>query len=178
MQMARAPQLIAVEYSRFTISGSQRVVSSVTYMTSRPSDTAYFTALSVVSSRKSSVQFSVKRRMGLDPINVAASIFSPVRCTISAIGRMSFGWVRHAQLARIFILWPTISRAKASTCSTARGPAPGSPRSSELMPRVSIRWSIGIFSWMEGSRTEGDCKPSRKVSSLSKTCPTGRNEAG
>ena len=39
--------------------------------------------------------------------------------------------LRAAQFAVIFILWATISRASAVTCSTARGPAPGSPRSSE-----------------------------------------------
>ncbi len=48
MTMAFAPQLMAVVYSRLMVSGSQRVVSSVTYITSRPSDTAYFTAFSVV----------------------------------------------------------------------------------------------------------------------------------
>ena len=56
--MARAPHSIAVLYRRFTVSGSQRVVSSVTYITSRPMDRAYFTADSVVVSRKSSVQSS------------------------------------------------------------------------------------------------------------------------
>ena len=40
-------------------SGSQRVVSSVTYMASRPRETTNFTAFSVVWRRKSSVQFSV-----------------------------------------------------------------------------------------------------------------------
>ncbi len=56
---ALAPQLIAVVYMRWMVSGSQRVVSSVTYMTSSPCETAYFTACSVVFRRKSSVQFSV-----------------------------------------------------------------------------------------------------------------------
>src|ERR1035441_9844522 len=45
---ACAPQLFAAELSCFTVSGSQRVVSSVVYMTSRPSETAYLTAFSVV----------------------------------------------------------------------------------------------------------------------------------
>ena len=45
---ACAPQLMAAEFSCFTVSGSQRVVSSVVYMTSRPSETAYLTAFSVV----------------------------------------------------------------------------------------------------------------------------------
>src|SRR4029077_628228 len=65
IQIARAPQLIAVAYSFFTVSGSQRLVSSVTYMTSRPSETAYLTAFSVVWRRKSSVPPSAERRMGL-----------------------------------------------------------------------------------------------------------------
>ena len=45
---ACAPKLIAAELSCFTVSGSHRVVSSVTYITSRPSETAYLTAFSVV----------------------------------------------------------------------------------------------------------------------------------
>src|SRR5579862_3474551 len=101
--IARAPQLIAVEYRRLIIEGSQRLVSSVTYITSRPRDTANLIALSEVCSKKSSVQPSVYRRMGLEPMNVAASIFNPVRSEISAIGRMSFSWVRAAQFGRIFI---------------------------------------------------------------------------
>src|SRR5450631_2528900 len=100
MQIARAPQLIAVVYRRLTVSGSQRLVSSVTYMTSRPSETAYFTAFSVVWRRKSSVHPSVNLRIGLDPINVAASMRSPVFCTISAIGRMSFSCVRAGPRSR------------------------------------------------------------------------------
>jgi len=131
MQIARAPYAIAVAYNRFTVSGSHRLVSSVTYITSSPRETAYFTAFSVVCKRKSSVHPSVKRRIGLDPMNAATSMGSPVFCTISAIGRMSFSWVRAAQLARIFILCVIISRASAVTASTARAPAPGSPRSSE-----------------------------------------------
>ena len=59
--MQRAPHWIAVEFSCFTVSGSQRVVSSVTYMTSRPSDTGYLTAYSVVLWRKSGVQLTPKR---------------------------------------------------------------------------------------------------------------------
>src|ERR1700722_18135401 len=98
MQMARAPQLIAVVYRRFTVSGSQRLVSSVTYIESRPSETAYLIAFSVVSKRKSSVQFSVKRRIGLDPMKVAASMGSPVFWTISAIGGMSFSCGAGARL--------------------------------------------------------------------------------
>ena len=178
MQMARAPQSIAVAYRRFTVSGSQRLVSSVTNITSSPSDTAYFTAFSVVCKRKSSDHPSVKRRIGLEPIKVAASMGSPVVCTISAIGRMSFSWVRAAQLARIFIFCATISRASAVTASTARAPAPGSPRSRESIPSASMRWRISIFSGIDGSRTEGDCNPSRRLSSLSSTGPGGFSPGG
>ncbi len=178
MQTARAPQLMAVEYNRFTVSGSQRLVSSVTYMTSSPNETAYFTAFSVVCRRKSSVHPSVNLRIGLDPINVAASIGSPVFCTISATGRISFSCVRAAQLARIFILCATISRASAVTASTARGPAPGSPRSSESIPNASIKCRISIFSAIDGSRTDGDCSPSRNVSSLISTGPGGFSPGG
>ena len=57
--MERAPHSMAALYSRYTVCGSQREVSSVTYITSRPSERASFTASSVVRSRKSSVQSSV-----------------------------------------------------------------------------------------------------------------------
>src|SRR5882724_10162164 len=53
-------------------------------------------------------------------MKVAAWMFSPVRWTISAIGRMSFSWVRAAQLARIFSLLRTISWASASQSARAR----------------------------------------------------------
>ena len=49
--MARAPLRIAAVYSRSTVSGSVRMVSSVTYIGGKPSDTANFTAFSVVRSR-------------------------------------------------------------------------------------------------------------------------------
>src|SRR5258708_37332284 len=120
--MGGEPEVRAVAYRRFTVSGSQRLGSSLTYIESSPRETAYFTAFSVVVSRKSSVQFSVKRRIGLDPINVAASIGRPVFWTISAMGRMSFSCVRAAQLARIFSLLVTISCATAVTASTALDP--------------------------------------------------------
>jgi len=178
MQIARAPQPIAVAYKRLTVCGSHRLVSSVTYMTSSPSETAYLIAFSVVWRRKSSVQPSVNLRIGLDPMNVAASIGNPIFCTISAMGRMSFSCVRAAQLARIFILHARISRASAVTASTARAPAPGRPRSSESMPRASIKCRISHFSATEGSRTDGDCRPSRRLSSFNRTGPGGFNPGG
>ena len=94
--------------------------------------------------------------------NVAASMAMPTRWEISAIGRMSASTVRAAQLGRIFMRLVAISRANASVCFAARGPAPGRPIFSESMPRDSIRWRISIFSSMVGSWTEGFCRPSRR----------------
>jgi hypothetical protein len=47
MQIRAAPARIAVVNSRRSVSGSERVVSSVTYMTVKPCDTANVTASSV-----------------------------------------------------------------------------------------------------------------------------------
>ena len=91
---------------------------------------------------------------------------------------MSFSWVRAAQLGLIFSLARPISRARASQCATARGPAPGRPMSSMLMPTASIRCRISIFSSMEGSRTEGDCRPSRSDSSFSRHCARRHHRLG
>src|SRR3990172_8358416 len=63
--------------------------------------------------------------MGLEPMKVAHSMGRPTFCEISATGRMSFWWVRAAQLPRILSREFTISRASTSTCSHAAGPAPG-----------------------------------------------------
>src|SRR6266849_5337067 len=58
------------------------MVSSVTYMDGRPCSTANLTAFSVVRSRWSTVQSSTRRRIGLVPRNVAASMAMPARCAI------------------------------------------------------------------------------------------------
>ena len=49
------------------------------------------------------------------------------------------GRVRAAQFGRIFMRFVAISRASASTCSTARAPAPGSPIFTESIPNDSIK---------------------------------------
>ena len=67
----------------------------------------------------------------------------------------------------------TISRASRSTSPTTCGPAPGRPMSAVSMPSRSIRWRISIFCSMVGVRTDGDCSPSRSVSSSSRIGPGG-----
>ena len=47
--------------------------------------------------------------MGLDPMNMATAIGTPVFWTSSSIGRISFSWVRAAQLGRTFIFAEAIS---------------------------------------------------------------------
>src|SRR5208283_1425123 len=108
--------------------------------------------------------------MGLLPINMRASIGTPVSCETSAIGRISTIMVRAAQLGRMRIRWSEISRQSASTASRWRAPAPGSPTSAVSIPRFSMRWRISTFVTAGGSVTEGLCSPSRSVSSSSMTC--------
>jgi hypothetical protein len=144
-QMRLAPAEIAHEYSARSVSGLARVVSSVTYITSSPSLTANVMASSVVLSRKSSVQPSVNWRIGDEPMKVAHSIGTPVRCAISATGRMSLMCVRAAQLAFTASRAELISRASRSTSQATWGPAPGRPMSAVSMPSASIRWRILIF---------------------------------
>jgi hypothetical protein len=57
-QMRRAPARMAAPYSAFSVSGRARVVSSVTYMTGSPSETAKETASSEARSIRSIVQSS------------------------------------------------------------------------------------------------------------------------
>ena len=169
MQTRFAPARIAVEYSRRSVSGSARVVSSVTYMTGSPSPTANVIASSVSFSSWSSVQPSAYCRSGLEPMNVQHSIARPARCEISTIGLMSAITVRAAQLAWTCSRWSAISRASRSTSRTTCGPAPGRPMSAVSMPSRSIRCRIRSFSSIVGHRTDGDCSPSRSVSSSSIT---------
>ena len=82
---------------------------------------------------------------------------------------MSATVVRAAQLARTRSFASTISRASRSTSCTTCGPAPGRPMSAVSMPSRSIRWRISIFWPMVGVRTDGDCNPSRSVSSSRST---------
>ena len=144
-------------------------MSSVTYITWRPCFTANVTASRVCASIMSSVQFSAYWRMGEEPMNVHTSIGRPVLCETSTTGSMSRSMVRAAQFAAMDSFAETISCASRVTSRTTCGPAPGSPMSAVSMPNWSIRWRIRIFWSMSGVRTEGDCSPSRSVSSSSST---------
>ncbi len=103
-------------------------------------------------------------------MNVAASMPMPISWLMRTIGSMSRITVRAAQLGAIGSRWSAISRASARTWSTIRAPAPGRPRSAATMPSSAIRWSSRSLSSSEGSCTEGDCSPSRRVSSFRSTC--------
>ncbi len=103
------------------------------------------------------------------------SIGTPVRCWMSAIGLMSATIVRAAQLARIFSRRSPMARASRSTSRATRGPAPGRPMSAVSMPSASMCCRMSIFSSIVGVRTDGDCRPSRSVSSSS--IATGRGPA-
>ena len=74
-------------------------MSSVTYMTGRPSRTAKVMASSVSLRSWSMPHPSAYCRSGLEPMNAPHSIGMPTRCEISAIGLMSATSVRAAQLA-------------------------------------------------------------------------------
>jgi enoyl-CoA hydratase/carnithine racemase len=106
-------------------------------------------------------------RMGLINHVWPDADFDRPRCDTSMMGWMSARTVRAAQLGWMESRESTISRASASTSRTARGPAPGRPMSAEAIPSSAIRCSRRIFSSIEGSVTEGDCSPSRSVSSFS-----------
>jgi hypothetical protein len=123
------------------------------------------------------VQSSVYWRIGLDPMKVPTSIARPVRCAISTIGTISARTVRAAQLARTASFAFTISRAIRSTSRTTCGPAPGRPMSAVSMPSESMRCKICNFCSIVGVRTDGDCSPSRSVSSSSMTGTLGAGGA-
>jgi hypothetical protein len=120
-------------------------------------------------SRCSIVQSSAYSRIGLEPMKQQHSIGTPVRCWISAIGCTSATTVRAAQFALMRSLAVPISRARRSTSRTTCGPAPGRPMSAVSTPMPLRRWRISSFCSIEGARTDGDCSPSRSVSSSSIT---------
>ena len=158
-----APASIAVAYSARTCSGVARVVSSVTNMHGNPflvaKDTASFTRPSIFWKSQSSAYW----RIGDEPMKAHTSIGTPVRWTMSTTGSMSLTTVRQATFGRILSF--NISFERRSMCSRARGPAPGRPTLAVWMPSLSIRWMRATLSSRSGSRTEGDCRPSRRVSS-------------
>ena len=108
-------------------------------------------------------------RSGLDPMKAQHSIGMPVRCEIRAIGTMSAITVRAAQFALTDSRADEISRASRSTSRTTCSPAPGRPMFAVSMPRRSMRCRIRTFCSIVGQRTDGDCRPSRSVSSSSIT---------
>ena len=167
--MRVAPQLIAAPYSALSVSGRARVVSSVTYITGSPALVANVTASSVEARILSRVQSSVYWRIGEEPMNVAASILIPTSSAMRTIGSTSAITVRAAQFGKIGSWWSRISCARARTCSTTRGPAPGSPMSAATIPRSAMRCSSRRLTSIGGSFTDGDCSPSRRVSSLRST---------
>ena len=155
---------------RRSVSGSARVVSSVTYITGRPSPTANAIASSVSCSSWSMVHPSAYCRSGLDPMKAQHSIGMPARCEISRDRAMSAidgpgGAVRldrqprRRDLARqpLDVADDVRRRRRAGRCSAVS------------MPRRSMRCRIRTFCSIVGQRTEGDCSPSRSVSSSSIT---------
>ena len=149
--------------------GSARVVSSVTNITVRPSLTHNATDSSAVRSILSSVQSSANRRIEELPMKALTSTATPVRCTIPAIGSTSATTVRAAQLGSMASPASRISSQSRVTSSTALGPAAGSPMSAAWSPSSCMRCSRRILAAIGGSVTDGDCRPSRRVSSFSST---------
>jgi hypothetical protein len=89
-QTLPAPAWMAAVYIFSTSSGLARVVSSVTYITGSPSETANSTAFADCRTIQSRSHSSANWRMGDDPMKVQASMGMPTRWEISAMGRMSF----------------------------------------------------------------------------------------
>ena len=173
-----APASTAAVRSSRRCSGEDRTVSSVTYMTSSPSLTAYSMASRVCRRMCSMSHSSAYCRMGLLPMKRQASIGTPVFCESSAMGWMSTMSVRPAQLGRIRRFDSSISRHRRSTASRCRGPAPGRPTLAVSMPRASMSRRIPILASIDGSRTDGLCRPSRSVSSSSIATTGLRNACG
>src|SRR5213082_2657255 len=101
--------------------------------------------------------------------NCAARTVIPTSSATRTIGSMSAITVRAAQFGATGSLASRISIASARTCSTTRGPAPGNPMSAATIPRSAMRCSRRFLTSSAGSRTEGDCRPSRSVSSFRST---------
>ena len=76
-QTRPAPARMAVVYICRMWSGCARIVSSVTYITGRPSRTARDTASSVMRNIRSRSQSSVYCRIGEEPMKQATSIGKP-----------------------------------------------------------------------------------------------------
>ncbi len=83
----------------------------------------------------------------------------------NGISSMSSTLVRAAQVALILKLFSDIALAMAKTSALALEPAPGKPISAQEIPSCSISSSSSNFLSTSGSVTEGDCNPSRSVSS-------------
>ena len=90
-QIRFAPAAIAVSYSFCSVSGSARVVSSVTNMTGNPAFTSVATLVSTLLSIVSIFQSSAKRRIGEEPMNAQLSIGMPASVDVSIAARTSSG---------------------------------------------------------------------------------------
>jgi len=167
-QIRLAPAAIAVSYSFWSVSGSARVVSSVTNITGRPALTSVATLVSTLFSMASMVQSSANRRIGDEPINVQLSIARPASVDASIAARTSSGCVRMAMLGRRRLSF-VVSFARATIAARACGDAPGRPMSALSIPSASMRWRRRFLMSSGGFRIEGPCRPSRSVSSSSST---------
>ena len=131
--------------------------------------TANLIASSVVRSSHSMLQPSVYWRIGDEPMNMPTSIGSPVRWLISTIGVMSAIVVRAAQLARTFSFGvDDLARQALDVADDVRagaGQADVGGVDAELVDQVE---DLDLLA-MVGVRTDGDCSPSRSVSSSSMT---------
>ncbi len=136
-QIRLAPAPMAVSYSVTSVSGSARVVSSVTNMTGRPFFTARLTDSSTCLRITSTDQLSTTRRIELDPMNAHVSIATPDSTAARIAPWISVGCVRTATFG--VILSFAVSFASATTVASACGDAPGSPMSALEIPSWSIR---------------------------------------
>ena len=102
-------------------------------------------------------------------MNVQHSTGTPVRCTMSAIGRMSATSVRAAQFARIASRSSPIVRASRSASAATRRPGARQTDVRRVDAEPVHPRRMSIFSSIDGMRTDGDCSPSLSVSSSSIT---------
>ena len=168
MQMREAPASIAVVNSRRSVSGSERVVSSVTYITAQPLRARQSRPLprcSAAGDRR--VQSSAYWRIGLDPMKQQHSIGRPVRWTMSAIGWMSA--IDRARGAVGLDPQTATRRSSRASVSTSRddvrtgaGQADVGGIDADLIEQVQDAQLLVD----RRARTDGDCSPSRSVSSL------------
>ena len=161
-----------------SVSGCARVVSSVTYITRRPSRTANVIASSVLRSSQSSVQPSAYWRIGELPMKQQHSIGS-------AGALLDLGHRRGcrrrgcgaAQLAAT--LQPLVADLAGQALGVAGHVGAGAGQADVGRmdaERVDEMQDAELVVNRRAYRTDGDCRPSRRVSSSSITGP-GRGDA-